>query len=80
MNSGCLEALNPNGRCLSRNMTAPDSAVSTRSMIDGTETLIFDLDGTLVDSSGFEDECYVAALREALGICGSIRTGPGTGT
>jgi RimJ/RimL family protein N-acetyltransferase/phosphoglycolate phosphatase-like HAD superfamily hydrolase len=36
-------------------------------MIDGTETLIFDLDGTLVDSSGFEDECYVAALREALG-------------
>lgn len=36
-------------------------------MINEGETLIFDLDGTLVDSSAFEDDCYLGALREALG-------------
>jgi phosphoglycolate phosphatase-like HAD superfamily hydrolase len=36
-------------------------------MITGNETVIFDLDGTLVDSAAFEDECYTAALREVLG-------------
>lgn len=36
-------------------------------MINKGETLIFDLDGTLVDSSGFEDECFIGALRDILG-------------
>lgn len=35
-------------------------------IVDG-ETLIFDLDGTLVNSAAFEDDCYVAAMREILG-------------
>lgn len=31
---------------------------------------IFDIDGTLVESSGFEDELYVAAVRDVLGdVC-----------
>ena len=31
---------------------------------------IFDIDGTLVESSGFEDELYVAAVRDILGdVC-----------
>jgi len=36
-------------------------------MIADGETLIFDLDGTLVDSSDFEDRCYVGALRDVFG-------------
>ena len=28
---------------------------------------IFDIDGTLVESFGFDDACYVAAVREVLG-------------
>ena len=35
--------------------------------------VIFDIDGTLVDSAGFEDRLYVAALREVLGSV-SIRS------
>lgn len=31
------------------------------------ESVIFDLDGTLVDSSNFEDECYVGAIHQVLG-------------
>jgi len=32
--------------------------------------VIFDIDGTLVDSSGFEDDLYVAAVRDVLGdVC-----------
>lgn len=31
---------------------------------------IFDIDGTLVESTGFEDELYVAAVRDVLGdVC-----------
>ncbi len=29
--------------------------------------IIFDIDGTLVESFGFDDACYVAAVREVLG-------------
>src|SRR5580704_4581087 len=32
-----------------------------------TTCLIFDVDGTLVDSAGFEDTLYKAALRSVLG-------------
>ena len=28
---------------------------------------IFDIDGTLVDSFGFDDACYISAIREVLG-------------
>ena len=28
---------------------------------------IFDIDGTLVESSGFDDACYISAIREVLG-------------
>ena len=39
----------------------------------GTTTkiaVIFDIDGTLVESSGFEDDLYVAAVRDVLGdVC-----------
>ncbi len=32
--------------------------------------VIFDIDGTLVESSGFEDDLYVAAVRDVLGdVC-----------
>ena len=32
--------------------------------------VIFDIDGTLVESSGFEDNLYVAAVRDVLGdVC-----------
>ena len=32
--------------------------------------MIFDIDGTLVESSGFEDDLYVAAVRDVLGdVC-----------
>ena len=30
--------------------------------------VMFDVDGTLVDSAGFDDACYVAAAREVLGF------------
>lgn len=36
-------------------------------MIFKGDTLIFDLDGTLVKSSAFDDACYQQALREVLG-------------
>ena len=29
--------------------------------------IIFDIDGTLVDSFGFDDACYISAIREVLG-------------
>ena len=28
---------------------------------------IFDIDGTLVESFGFDDACYISAIREVLG-------------
>ena len=32
--------------------------------------VIFDIDGTLVESAGFEDDLYVAAVRDVLGdVC-----------
>lgn len=36
-------------------------------MIEIGESVIFDLDGTLVDSSHFEDDCYLGALHQVLG-------------
>ena len=30
--------------------------------------VMFDVDGTLVDSSGFDDDCYFAAAKEVLGL------------
>lgn len=33
-----------------------------------TNLALFDLDGTLIESTGFDADCYVAAVREVLGI------------
>jgi phosphoglycolate phosphatase-like HAD superfamily hydrolase len=38
-----------------------------------TKLALFDIDGTLLESTGFDSDCYVAAIRDVLGI-GQIDT------
>ena len=45
-------------------MAKPARAADTASM----KLVVFDIDGTLLDNLAAEDDCYVQALRDGLGL------------